>query len=137
MAINRRDFLKFSAGTGLMLTAGATPGTAAQAPQLSKDAVGILYDSTLCIGCKSCMVNCKLANAEPGGALYHKETAGKIPFDYPAGDKDKIYDAPKNLSSKTLCVIKAYRNDGKDKPSNGSTNYSFIKEHCLHCIAPA
>ncbi len=137
MAINRRDFLKFSAGTGLMLTAGATSGTAAQAPQLSKDAVGILYDSTLCIGCKSCMVNCKIANSEPGGALYHKETAGKIPFEHPATDKDKIYDAPQNLSANTLCVIKAYRNEGKDKPSSGSSAFSFVKQHCLHCIEPA
>jgi Fe-S-cluster-containing dehydrogenase component len=120
-----------------MLTAGATPGTAAQAPQLSKDAVGILYDSTLCIGCKSCMVNCKKVNSEPGGALYHKETAGKIPFELPKGDA--IYDAPQNLSSKTLCVIKAYRKGGKAKPGSDqdSSSFSFIKQHCLHCIEPA
>ena len=136
MAINRRDFLKFSAGTGLMLTAGATPGAAAQAPQLSKDAVGILYDSTLCIGCKSCMVNCKKANSEPGGALYYPETAGKIPFEFPAGDK--LYDAPDRLSDKTLCVIKAYRGGDETKPGDQtSPTFSFIKQHCLHCIEPA
>jgi len=136
MAINRRDFLKFSAGTGLMLTAGATPGMAVHAPQLGKDTVGILYDSTLCIGCKSCMVNCKIANSEPGGALYHKETAGKIPFEYP--DKDKIYDAPDGLSDKSLCVIKAYRHEDKTKPGDeGSLTFSFIKQHCLHCTHPA
>ena len=137
MAINRRDFLKFSAGTGLMLTAGATTGSAAATvPQLPKDAVGILYDSTLCIGCKSCMVNCKKANSEPGGALYHKETAGIIPFEYPAGDK--IYDAPATLTDKTLCVIKAYKDGDKTQASEkGSPKFSFIKQHCLHCIEPA
>ena len=139
MAINRRDFLKFSAGTGLMLTAGATPGQAAPKGQLPPDAVGILYDATLCIGCMSCMVNCKKANSEPGGALYHKETAGLIPFEYPADDK--IYDAPDGLSDKTLCVIKAYRGgEQADKASQASKRgpaFSFIKQHCLHCIEPA
>ncbi len=136
MAINRRDFLKFSAGTGLMLTAGASAGTAAQTPHLSKDAVGILYDATLCIGCMACMVSCKKANSEPGGALYHKETAGQIPYEYPAGDK--IYDAPHGLSSKTLCVIKAYQ-DGNEAQvgDTKSPAFSFIKQHCLHCIDPA
>ena len=111
MAINRRDFLKFSAGAGLMVTAGATPTQAAPRGQLSPEAVGILYDATLCIGCMSCMVNCKKANAEPGGALYHKETAGTIPFEFPRGG-DAIYDTPHQLSDKTLCVIKAYRGEG-------------------------
>ena len=136
MAMNRRDFLKFSAGTGLMLTAGAAPGEAAQAPQLPPEAVGILYDATLCIGCMSCMVNCKKANAEPGGALYHKETAGQIPFEYPK--EEHIYDAPQNLSAHTLCVIKAYRGgDGAKPVDSGSPGFSFIKQHCLHCIEPA
>ena len=139
MAINRRDFLKFSAGTGLMLTAGATPGQAAPKGQLPPDAVGILYDATLCIGCMSCMVNCKKANSEPGGDLYHKEPAGLILFEYPADDK--IYDAPDGLSDKTLCVIKAYRGgEQADKASPASKSgpaFSFIKQHCLHCIEPA
>jgi Fe-S-cluster-containing dehydrogenase component len=136
MAINRRDFLKFSAGAGLMLTAGATPGRAATVPQLPKDAVGILYDSTLCIGCKSCMVNCKLANSEPGGALYHQETAGKVPYEYPQGDK--IYDAPQRLTAKTLCVIQAYKGEEKATAGDpGTQKFSFIKNHCLHCIEPA
>jgi len=133
MAINRRDFLKISAGAGLALSAGATPGRAAQTPQMPPEAVGILYDSTLCIGCKSCMVNCKKANAEPGGALYHPETAGTIPFEPPAGDN--IYDAPHNLSSKTLCIIKAHKNEAQ--PAGNEQAFAFVKLHCLHCLEPA
>ena len=136
MAINRRDFLKFSAGTGLMLTAGATSGRASEAPKLPPEAVGILYDATLCIGCMSCMVNCKKANAEPGGALFHKDTAGQIPYEFPL--TDKIYDAPTRLSSKTLCIIKAYRDgDPAKAEEKGAPAFSFIKNHCLHCIEPA
>ncbi len=130
MAINRRDFLKFSAGTGLMMATDAKVSSASEAPQLSPDAVGILYDATLCIGCMSCMVNCKKANSEPGGALYHKETAGKIPYEYEG--EDKKYDAPTTLSDKTLCLIKAYRGE-----KEGEKEFSFIKQHCLHCVDPA
>ena len=137
MAINRRDFLKLSAGAGLTLTAGAVTSRTAQASQLSPDAVGILYDSTLCIGCMACMVNCKKVNAEPGGALYHRQTAGQIPFEYPPGNE--IYDAPTELSDKTLCIIKAYRNGEAEESGERSdtTTFSFIKQHCLHCIEPA
>jgi len=119
-----------------LLPAGATPAKAATTPQLPPEAVGILYDATLCIGCMSCMVNCKKANSEPGGALYHKETAGTIPFEYP--EEDKIYDAPDGLSAKTLCMIKAYKNGDKAAHAEkGAPAFSFIKQHCLHCIEPA
>jgi Fe-S-cluster-containing dehydrogenase component len=121
----------------LTLTAGTMGVRTAQAAQLSPDAVGILYDATLCIGCMACMVNCKKANAEPGGALYHRETAGQIPFEYPPGNE--IYDAPTALSDKTLCIIKAHRSDEPvaGDEENKSPTYSFIKQHCLHCIEPA
>ena len=46
MALNRRDFLKFSAGAGLMVTTGARPTGAAPRGELSPEAVGILYDAT-------------------------------------------------------------------------------------------
>jgi len=131
MTINRRDFLKISAGTGIMLATGATNVSAAESPELSPDAVGILYDATLCVGCMSCMVNCKKANSEPGGALYHKKTAGIVPYEHIT--EDKIYDAPKGLSDKTLCIIKKYN----DKSTETGGTSSFIKQHCLHCIDPA
>lgn len=136
MPINRRDFLKFSAGAGLLAGAGVDNAVAAteKPPQLPKDAVGILYDATLCIGCMACMVNCKRTNAEPGGALYHHETKGQVPYEYPEGG-DAIYDAPLRLSGKTLCIIKAYRAEN-DAVEPNAPHSSFIKQHCLHCIDP-
>ena len=132
MKINRRDFLKISAGTGVTLATNATGCFAKETATLSSEAVGILYDATLCIGCMSCMVNCKKANAEPGGALYHKKTAGQVPYEHVT--EDKIYDAPTGLSDKTLCVIKRYNDDAKE---TGKDKSSFIKQHCLHCVNPA
>lgn len=136
MAINRRDFLKFSAGAGLLAGAGVetAAATTEKPPEMPKDAVGILYDATLCIGCMSCMVNCKKTNSEPGGALYHRETEGRIPYEFPENGDD-IYDAPSRLSDKTLCIIKAYR-AGEEEVEPGTPKSSFIKQHCLHCIDP-
>ena len=132
MAINRRDFLKVSAGSGLLLASNVSPSIAAP-KSLSPEAVGILYDATLCIGCKACMVNCKKYNSMPGGALFRKD--GEIPYEHTT--PEKIYDAPTELSDKTLNIIKAYKDGSgleKDQAENG---YSFVKNHCLHCIDPA
>ncbi len=132
MGIDRRDFLKLSAGSGLLLASDVTPSFAASA-HLPHDAVGILYDATLCIGCKSCMVNCKKYNSIQGGALYQKD--GSIPYEHIT--PNKIYDAPSDLSSKTLNIIKTYKSgtgENKDTDANG---YSFVKMHCLHCLDPA
>ncbi len=133
MAINRRDFLKVTAGSGLLLAADVSPGLASPPKSLPPEAVGILYDATLCIGCKSCMVNCKKYNSMPGGAL--RQDNGSIPYEYQSSAR--IYDAPTDLSAKTLNIIKVYRSGtgvNKDQVENG---YSFVQQHCLHCVDPA
>ena len=132
MAINRRDFLKVSAGSGLLLASNVSPAIAAP-KSLPPGGVGMLYDATLCIGCKACMVNCKKYNSMPGGALYRK--GGAVPYEH--NTPEKIYDAPVDLSGKTLNIIKAYKNgtgQNKDQVENG---FSFVKNHCLHCVDPA
>ncbi len=132
MAINRRDFLKVSAGSGLLLASNTSPAVAAPKP-LPPEAVGILYDATLCIGCKSCMVNCKKFNSMPGGALYRE--GGDIPYEHIT--PEEIYDAPTELSDKTLNIIKAYKSESADGSDADMERYSYIKNHCLHCIDPA
>lgn len=133
MAINRRDFLKVTAGSGVLLAAGATSCQAASPPKaVSSEAVGILYDATLCIGCKSCMVNCKKYNSMPGGPLY---TDGSIPYEHMT--PDEIYDAPTDLSEKTLNIIKSYKNGSGENKDQEIDGFSFIKNHCLHCLDPA
>ena len=114
--MKRRDVLKVAACAG-----AAAPTTLAEArPNLQppENAVGMLYDSTLCIGCKACMVRCKEVNDLP------PETRDDAP----------VWDAALGLSGKTVNVIKAWR-DGtaevKDRPEDG---YAFIKRHCMHCV---
>lgn len=120
MDIKRRDFLRIAAGSGILLAAGE-PALAREAKQLPPEAVGILYDATVCIGCKVCQVACKENNEMPA-----EHTA-------PEG----IWDDPLDLSSKTLNIIKSYK-DGTGETKDAETNgYSFIKRHCMHCVDPS
>jgi Fe-S-cluster-containing dehydrogenase component len=100
-----------------LLTAGATavniaPSSAAALPAPADDAVGLLYDTTLCIGCKACVVACQDANG--------------LPRD-PTGI-DARYDAPVDLNYRAKNVIKLYH-DGDRR--------SFVKVQCMHCVDPA
>ena len=156
MAISRRNFLKGVAGSGVVLAAGVPAAEARMSKELTPDAVGLLYDATLCIGCKSCMVNCKTHNSVPGGALYKESLVTGLadsfrcskseqtePMKSPSYEtegvkgNEGIWDASQDLSGKTLSIIKAYRNgtgEKKDVPING---HAFFKQQCMHCITPA
>jgi len=112
MSIKRRDFLKATAGTGALLAAGAQPSLAAGTEgELPPEAVGILYDSNLCIGCQACMDACKRAN--------------DMPVEHSSGE---TWDNPIDLSAKTLNIIKMHR-EGDE--------FAFIKRQCMHCLEPA
>ena len=122
MKLRRRDFLKLSASSGLLLAASPESALArGEKKALPPEAVGILYDSTLCVGCQACMVGCKTAN--------------KMPIE--SQDPQKRWDDPLDLSASTLNIIKRYA-DGtaavKDREQDG---YAFIKRQCMHCIDPS
>ena len=120
---NRRDFLKTTA-TGVGVAACAAPAHALmrEPRTMPPQAVGMLYDSTICIGCKACMVACKRANDMP------VEHSGML---------EPMYDTPQSLSPKTLNVIKVYRNGNMEQKDREENGYAFIKRHCLHCVDPS
>ena len=130
--MERRDFLKLTAASGLLIAADALPVQASGAKELPPDAVGLLYDATLCIGCKACVASCKQVNSVPGGALW-SEGMKQPPYETLNGLP--IWDAAQDLSGKTLNIIKAYgTGTQKDAEVNG---YSFVKQQCMHCVHPA
>ncbi len=68
MTVDRRQFLKGLTVGGALAATGATPEAEAlqrAAKPRSPDALGLLYDSTLCIGCRACVAACKQANGTP------------------------------------------------------------------------
>lgn len=114
MKLTRRDFLKAFGASAAMLSVGARiapPGLAPlrqSAPILSPDQMGLLIDSTKCIGCKSCVVACQKAHNLP------------------------VNPNATSLSPKTLSFIDV-RNISPDptKPI-----IKTVKRQCMHCQEP-
>ena len=114
MAVDRRSALKLLAVGGVAAAAGAAPAKARERRVAPPGAMGMLYDTTRCIGCKTCVVACKRANdrgPDPG----------------PWGE-EKLYDAPMDLNGNTKNIIKLY----KEGPYR-----SYFKAQCMHCVDPA
>lgn len=131
MAVNRRRFLKGAAAGGVAAAVAAPASVEANVldravkPRLP-DAVGLLYDSTLCVGCKACVAGCKNANDMPVEITPDQE------FWNPG-----VWDTPKDISAKTLNIIKVYR-DGSMATKDAETDgFAFIKRQCLHCVDPS
>jgi len=119
MSIKRRDFLKVAVTGGAAL---ALPAPAESRPnlELPPNAIGMLYDATLCIGCKACMVGCKEANDMPVEST----------------DESPIWDTPVDASGKTLNIIKLHKNGTAEVKDREIDGFSFVKRHCMHCVDP-
>ncbi|MEE4377872.1 MAG: hydrogenase 2 operon protein HybA [Candidatus Competibacteraceae bacterium] len=116
MSINRRNFIKLAGGTAALGT--ATTAQARENKVASPDAVGMLYDATICIGCKACMAGCKEANGMP-----------------PESDMENpLWDNPMDISDKTLNAIKVYTNGTAEVKDRETDGFSFVKRHCMHCV---
>jgi Fe-S-cluster-containing dehydrogenase component len=116
MAISRRIALKAIVAGGSASAAAVLGGGEAAAqvalPTPAADALGLLYDTTLCIGCKACVVACAEANGLAPDTAWSE---GK-------------WQAPLDLNANTKNIIKLY-DDG--------TVRSFVKQQCMHCVDPA
>lgn len=116
MTVSRRDLLKsLGAGSVAVAAGAAAVGTAeasSAAPQPRQDAIAMLYDATVCIGCKACVAACTTAN-------------GLIPDTTLSGG---IWQMPRDLNDQTKNIILLYR--------EGET-HSFVKRQCMHCNDPA
>jgi Fe-S-cluster-containing dehydrogenase component len=110
VGITRRTAFKLAvAGAAATL---AKPVAAAVPAAVPADAVGLLFDTTRCIGCKACVVACREANGlEPD-----------------TGSSGGLYQAPLDLNEKTKTVVKLF-DDGVHR--------SYMKAQCMHCVDPA
>jgi Fe-S-cluster-containing dehydrogenase component len=115
MAVDRRSVLRGLLTAGAGAAAAAAPGVAAAGERriAPPDAVGMLYDSTKCIGCKACVVACRETNGlEPDTDYWPQH----------------LYQAPVDLNGRTKNVIKLYQEGDKRR---------FVKAQCMHCVDPA
>lgn len=120
MKTTRRGFIKAAAvGAGALALNPAIAG-AAESPSFGPDEVGMLYDSTLCVGCKACVYACRKAN-------YDVDPSSKTA---PKDLEDTRWFDPDVLDYRTRNIIKMYSNpeDSKD--------FAFVKRQCMHCNHP-
>jgi len=111
MKLNRRTALKLITAGGAMAAGGTRVMAARATGPASPDAMGMLYDTTKCIGCKACVTACYQANNLT-----------------PTRDADGLHQAPVDLDAHTKNIIKLY-SDG--------TRTSFFKYQCMQCVDPA
>jgi len=121
MAMTRREALrKLTTGTVSVVATGAATGVALSGAAYSEEqvaapaeALGLLHDATRCVGCQSCGAACSQANDIQPDTRFN-------------GLHQINYD----LTSTTKNIIKLYR------PADGKS-YSYVKQHCMHCVDPA
>jgi ferredoxin len=106
----RRDFLKGCWPGSAAVGRGAVPDSRRGPRKPVKrppEALGLLYDATLCVGCKACVAACKTANDNPAEF----------------STLDHLWDTPLDTSGYTFNLIKMYRNgtmDAKDQEPTAS-----------------
>jgi len=123
MEIKRRDFLKLSAVSAgsAAVVAAATPALAsAKSEEIEhKDKAAMLVDTTICIGCRACVIACKQWN--------HNSSSP-----YVDADKVKYTSVTPLLDSNTFTNIRV-----SEVKEGGQPVWVYTKIQCMHCDEPA
>jgi len=116
---SRRDFLKSAGMIGAGLS-GLNTNQAAATPQniLSDDRMGVLVDTTVCIGCRRCEYACKGAHDIPCGSQEEY-------------DDRSVFEKMRRPEVDALTVVNEFENS--HDPGLPIT----VKVQCMHCDYPA
>ena len=125
MKLNRRTVLTL----GLAATAGASPGrVAAGESQTPKERrppspayVGVLVDTTLCIGCRKCEEACNRRNHLP-------RTAESF------SDRD-VLRSFRRPTENAFTVVNQFL--GSPSPDQAGLPHTHCKVQCMHCLYPS
>jgi len=107
--MDRREFLKTAVAAGSAL---ACPGARAGEVNETKEFVGVLVDTTRCIGCRTCEVACARQNG----------------WEAPDVANDGALEQERETTEKRWTVVNRYETDKGEV---------FVKKQCLHCWQPA
>ena len=108
--MDRRNFLKVAGAAGATLA--ATSQLEAHEPEEAKEFVGILVDTTRCIGCRQCEIACGQANN----------------MLIPDVLNDKALENERKTSTVQRTVVNKYETE------KGTV---YAKKQCMHCWQPA
>ncbi len=116
--VSRRNFLKMAGvAAGGAALAPATASAMREARKPDPNAVGCLFDATLCVGCRRCEAACNEVNHLP-------------PPDRPFDDLD-VLKKHRNTSVRAYTVVNRYRSTRPDR------EYVNVKSQCMHCVDPS
>ncbi|HLO92208.1 MAG: 4Fe-4S dicluster domain-containing protein [Chloroflexota bacterium] len=110
MSIDRRNFLKTLGVAGLTLTVGNSLAKSANGKKDETEFHAMLFDATLCIGCRSCEKACSKAN------------------NLPQPEDELVADIERKTSETRRGVINNHTT------SKGEV---FVRNQCMHCNEPA
>ncbi len=115
MKVNRRNFLKTITLAGsAVLVGGSRNAQALGQDPTSPEFVGMLVDTTLCVGCRGCEIACNEANKLP---------EPKISF-----DDESVFEKERKTGINEWSVVNRYETE------KGTV---FVKRQCMHCNQPA
>lgn len=115
----RRDFLKTSGLIGTALASSPLhPAKAEPKNVLSPDRMGVLVDTTVCVGCRSCEWACKVAHGRPTRPLEDYEDRS-------------VYQKSRRPDREAVTVVNEYRQE------EGSVSPVYAKVQCMHCDHPS
>jgi Fe-S-cluster-containing dehydrogenase component len=116
--LTRRNFLKSALGIGAWAGLPAERAQAGPRNILSPDRMGVLVDTTVCIGCRSCEWACKKAHGLPTPPLE-------------AYEDSSVFARMRRPDDKALTVVNRYGNpNDPERPCS-------VKVQCMHCDRPA
>ncbi|MDU8924992.1 hydrogenase 2 operon protein HybA [Pasteurellaceae bacterium LIM206] len=119
--MDRRNFLKASllGGMASALPTGRVQAETVELAEVSPDAVGMLYDATLCVGCQACVAECQQVNNTPVN---------------PNGEQ--TWSNNDKLTPFTRNIIQVWSDGSGQNKDSVVDGYSYIKKQCMHCVDP-
>ena len=118
MDIDRRDFLRVLAGISCYTVIGKSTDVWADIRTAGHgDILGVLVDTTFCVGCRTCEKACNQIN---------EDLPRKQPESF---EDDSVFEKRRRMTSDSYTVVNRYL--GKNKREQ------FVKFQCMHCNDPA
>ncbi|GBC62325.1 hypothetical protein DENIS_3294 [Desulfonema ishimotonii] len=118
MSVSRRKFLAWMGGAGLSTAVGKKASAASN--KVFKgypDSLGVLHDTTLCVGCRSCEEACNKVNDLPQPEKPFKDLS--------------VLEEDRRTDARAFTVVNQYENS--EQPGSPV----FRKIQCNHCLEPA
>ena len=121
MHLSRRGLLKFGLATTSGVAASARPAGASPAAEPSAASMGVLVDTTLCIGCRKCEEACNRRNRLPRGTQSFS-------------DRD-VLRSFRRPSATAFTVVNRF--PGSPSADQVNVPETYAKVQCMHCLYPS